>query len=140
MNKINLALCGAVLLALTISCSMMKASKAVGPAVEKFHAQFNEKQFTTIYSESDDQLKKLATEQQLIELLEAVHRKMGTVQKSTAGTWKVNSGPIGSMVTATYTTEFSGGGKGDEQFVFSVNGDDVKLAGYHINSMDLITK
>ena len=139
MNKLNLSICAAILIFLTLSCSMMKDSKAVGPAVEKFHAQFNEQQFSQIYRDSGDQMKEAATEKQLTDLLDAVHRKLGTVQKSAAASWHVNSGPLSSTVTTSYDTQFTEG-KATEQFVFSVQGETVKLIGYNINSTDLITK
>ena len=139
MNKFNLGICCFVQLLLCLSCSMMKDSKAAEPAVEKFHAQFNDKAFTTIYNESGDQMKGAATEKQLTDLLDAVYRKLGTYKSSKVVNWHVNSGPMTSIVTLVYETEFSGG-KGTEQFVISVKGDTSKLEGYNINSADLITK
>jgi hypothetical protein len=118
---------------------MVKDSKAIEPAVEKFHTQFNAKQFAEIYNESGDDMKRAASEKDLTDLLDAVYRKLGTVQKSTISNWNVNTGPLSSTVTSVYETEFSDG-KGTEQFVFSVKGETVKLLGYHINSADLIIK
>lgn len=138
-NKINLILCGLLLLSFSIGCSMVKDSKAAEPAVQKFHEQFNAGKFAEIYAESGQMMKDSATEQQLTELFDAVRRKLGTYKSSTAVNWHVNSGPLSSHVTLVYDTEFSEG-KGREQFLFSVKGSDVRLEGYHINSNDLITK
>jgi hypothetical protein len=41
------------------------------------------------------------------------------------------------MVTLNYATEFTRG-RGTESFVFRVEGERAKLAGYHVNSMDLM--
>jgi signal-transduction protein with cAMP-binding, CBS, and nucleotidyltransferase domain len=139
MNKFNLCVYTLLLLFLTISCSMMKDSKAAEPAVEKFHNQFNAKEFSAIYNQAGDQMKVSATEKQLTDLLDAVYRKLGPYKSSKAVSWRVNAGPLTSMVTLVYDTEFSEG-KGTEQFVISVSGDTTKLEGYHINSADLITK
>jgi hypothetical protein len=139
MNKFNLCVYTLLLLFLTISCSMMKDSKAAEPAVEKFHNQFNAKEFSAIYNQAGDQMKVSATEKQLTDLLDAVYRKLGPYKSSKAVSWHVNAGPLTSMVTLVYDTEFSEG-KGTEQFVISVSGDTTKLEGYHINSADLITK
>src|SRR5436190_17810237 len=139
MNKLNLFICGIILLFLSLSCSMYKDSKAAEPAVEKFHTQFNAKQFSEIYNDAGEQFKGATTEKQMVDLLDAVYRKLGTCQKSTATNWHVNSGPLTSLVTLTYETEFSDA-KGTEEFVVSVSGATVKLEGYHINSADLITK
>ncbi len=139
MNKLNLLICVATFLLLTLSCSMMKDSKAAEPAVEKFHAQFNAKEFSAIYNDSGDLMKGAATEKQLTDLLDAVYRKLGSYKSSKSVSWHIDSGPVTSVVTLAYETEFSDG-KGNEQFVVSVKGDTVKLEGYNINSPDLITK
>src|SRR5687768_5438505 len=139
MNKINLCICTVLLLFLTISCSMMKDSKAAEPAVEKFHTQFNAKEFSAIYNDAGNQMKGTTTEKELTDFLEAVDRKLGPYKSSKAVRWHVNTGPLSSIVTLDYDTEFSDG-KGIEQFVISVSGKTAKLEGYHINSADLITK
>ena len=118
---------------------MMKDSKAAEPAVEKFHTQFNAKEFSAIYNDAGNQMKGTATEKELTDFLEAVHRKLGPYKSSKAVRWHVNTGPLTSIVTLDYDTEFSDG-KGIEQFVISVSGKTAKLEGYHINSADLITK
>lgn len=139
MNKLNLALTVGLLMILCISCSMMKDASAADPGVAKFHEQFNAKEFAAIYEQSGDMMKGAATEKQLTDLLDAVYRKLGTYQSSKKVSFHVNSGPLTSVVTLAYETEFSDG-KGTEQFVFSVSGETVKLEGYNINSADLITK
>lgn len=126
-------------LILVNSCSMVKDSRAAEPAVEKFHSQFNAKEFSDIYQQAGDEMKGAATEKELTDLLDAVYRKLGTYQSSKSVSWHVNSGPLTSLVTLVYDTEFSDG-KGTEQFVISVNGETVKLEGYNIQSMDLIVK
>jgi Protein of unknown function (DUF3887) len=139
MNKFNLFICGSILLVLSVSCSMMKDSKIAEPAVENFHDQFNAKAFSDIYAQAGDQMKGAATEKQLTDLLDAVHRKLGTYKSSKEQSFNVNAGPLSSTVTMVYDTEFSDG-KATEQFVFSVKGETAKLEGYNINSPDLITK
>ena len=139
MNKLNFGLCCAVLFFLSLSCSMMKDSKSAEPAVEKFHTQFNAKEFAEIYRDSGDLMKGATTEKELTDLFDAVYRKLGTYKSSKSLSWHVNTGPMTSIVTLVYDTEFSDG-KGKEQFVISVSGDTVKLEGYNINSSDLITK
>ncbi|MFN0139760.1 MAG: NTF2-like N-terminal transpeptidase domain-containing protein [Pyrinomonadaceae bacterium] len=139
MNKTNLVICCLILGAIGSSCSMMKDSKAAEPAVEKFHRQFNAKDFKNIYAESGDLMKKSTDEKKFVEFLDAIYRKLGTHQKSKAAGWHVNTGPLSSHVTLTYESEFSDG-KAAEEFLISVSGDEVRLEGYHINSPDLIIK
>ena len=139
MRKLNLPICIGLLLFVALGCSMMKDSKTAEPAVEKFHTQFNAKQFSEIYNGSGDSMKGATTEKQLTDLLDGVYRKLGTYKNSTATSWHVNTTPSSTMVTLSYDTEFSDG-KASETFVVSVSGDTAKLEGYNINSNDLITK
>ena len=137
MLKIKLLLCVACLFFLASSCSMVKDSKTAEPAVERFHAQFNAKEFAAIYQDAGAEMKSVATEKELTDLLDAVYRKLGTYQRSEPVSWHVDTGPLTSMVTLVYNTDFSDG-KGTEQFNISVKGNTAKLEGYHINSNDLI--
>lgn len=140
MNKINLLIIGAIFFVLTISCSsMMKGKELADPAVENFHSQFNAEKYSEIYDRADDEFKKSVTEKQLTELLEAVHRKLGTVKKTTSMGWKVNTTTSGTYATATSDVEFSEG-KGTEQFVFHITDDKALLYSYNVNSPLLITK
>ena len=138
-KTLTLTLSCVFLLLLGASCSMVKDSKTAEPAVEKFHQQFKAGDFAQIYADAGDQMKAAATEKQLTDLLDAVHRKLGTYQSSNAVSWNVQAGPLTSMVSLVYETQFSDG-KATEQFVISVRGDTAKLEGYNINSPDLITK
>jgi hypothetical protein len=139
MKTLNLALLCLVVTLLTGSCSMVKDSKTAEPAVEKFHQQFNAGDFAQIYADCGDQMKGVATEKQLTDLLDAVHRKLGTYQNSNEVSWHVDMGPLTNMVTLVYDTQFSEG-KGTEHFVISVKGEVAKVEGYNINSTDLIVK
>ena len=140
MNKINLLIIGAIFFVLTISCtSMMKGKQLAEPAVEKFHAQFNEEKYNEIYTQADEGFRNSATEQDLINLLSAMHRKLGTVTKTNSNGWHVNTTTAGTFATVTYETEFTEG-KGTEQFVLRITDDKALLFNYHINSNELITK
>jgi len=50
-----------------------------------------------------------------------------------------NFNTSGTQVRLTYSTKFAAG-NGQEEFVWVKNGDGFTLLGYHINSMELITK
>jgi hypothetical protein len=113
---------------------------AAEPAVIKFHQQFNEKQFAQIYAESSDKMKEAASEKELVDLLEAVHRKLGTVKDAKSTSWYVNTTPLGTMVTLTYEIEFSQDAKGTEQFIYEVSGETATLVNYNINSPQLVTR
>lgn len=126
-------------LAVTNSCSLTKSREISEAAVKKFHDQFNAGKYADIYTESDDQFKKVATEKDLVDLLQAVQRKLGTVKDVKGSTWGVNATTSGTMASLSYDTDFTEG-RAEEQFVFHITGNQAKLVRYNINSPLLITK
>lgn|SRR5882724_10039925 len=129
----------ALLLALGSACSLTKGKGIAEAAVVKFHDQFNAGQYHEIYQQADDAFKKSASEDEFIALLEAVHRKLGTVKQAHSSGWGVNAMPTGTMATLSYDIDFSEG-KGNEQFVFHISGDKAALHRYHVTSPLLITR
>lgn len=121
------------------SCSFKESKDAGEKAVAQFHDQFNNEKYQDIYSAADDRFKKASTQQEILDLFQAVHRKLGTVKNSSEAGWHVNSNTFETVVDLTYQTEFVEG-KGVEQFVYSVKDGKATLLGYHINSPTLITK
>ena len=95
-------------------------------------------QFGQIYSEAADELKRSTTDQAMVNLLSAVERKLGPVKSAEKNGWSVNYQTSGTTVTLKYKTQFERG-SGLETFVYRIAGDKALLAGYHINSTDLIT-
>ena len=137
--KLRIVMLSIALVTFTSSCSLTKSKATAETAVGRFHDRFNAGQFHEIYSQSDPELKKVATEEDFVALLDAVHRKLGTVKETHSSGWGVNATPMGTMANLSYDVEFSDG-KGSEQFVFHVSGDKATLAGYHVNSPLLITR
>ena len=123
----------------TGSCSLMKSREPAEAAVANFHIQYNDGQFREIYSQADNEFKKSASEEQLLQLLETARRKLGMVKQSTQTKWNVNATTSGTLITLTYDVEFSEG-KGTEQFVWRMNEDRALLYNYNVNSPLLITR
>ena len=107
--------------------------------IPRFHEALDSSQFESLYNNGSENLKKAATMQEFVSLLGAVHRKLGNVSSSSRKTWNVNYHTSGTFVTLTYDTVFAQG-KGTEQFVYKLSGKEAHLAGYHINSNDLISR
>lgn len=128
-----------VLVALQLSCGVKKGKEIAERAVQKFHNQLNAGQFQQIYAESDEAFKKGTTEEQAVQLFDAVRRKLGTVQQAKLAGWHVNATTGGTVVTLGYEVDFSEG-KGTEQFVYHVSGDKVMLFNYNVNSPLLVTR
>lgn len=129
----------ALLLTAASACSLTRGKGIAEAAVVKFHDQFNAAQYHEIYEQADQAFKKSASEDEFVALLEAVHRKLGTVKQAHSSGWGINTTMAGTMATLTYDIEFSDG-KGNEQFVFHISGDKAALYHYNVNSPLLITK
>lgn len=122
---------------LIAACSMSADTQLADQEVPKFHASLNDGGFDALYDAGANELKTAATKQDFVKLLEAVHRKLGNVEKTEKTGWNVNYDTRGTFVTLTYTTNFTRG-SGSEQFVYRLEKNRALLVGYHINSNALI--
>src|SRR5215510_4287142 len=95
-----------VFVALGLSCSLQKGKATGEAAVAKFHLQFNAEQYREIYGQTDDGFRKNTSEQQMIEYLKAVHRKLGEVKDTKQQGWHVNATTGGTQVLLAYKTTF----------------------------------
>jgi hypothetical protein len=119
------------------ACSPSKDLPAADHAVAQFHQQLDAGQFQAIYDQSDSAMKAAAPAPKLIALLDAVHRKLGTVKSSARQGWNDTVNMQGHFLTTGYKTSFVKG-DGVETFVFRVSGKQAALVGYNINSDALI--
>ena len=122
---------------LIAACSMSANTQLADQEVPKFHASLDASDFAALYDAGAQELKAVTTKQDFVNLLEAVHRKLGAVSKSEKTGWNVNYNTGGTYATLTYTTTFARGA-GTEQFVYRIEDKRALLVGYHINSNALI--
>jgi hypothetical protein len=127
----------AVLL-LAAGCSAGEDKAAAEQAVARFHEHVDAGRFDAIYDAAAPELRQASSRRDLVALLDAVHRKLGTVQSAKLGGWHVNYGTGGHVVQLIYTTQYSAG-PATEQFLYSA-GTSPKLLGYNINSTTLVTR
>jgi hypothetical protein len=122
------------------SCKDMTRGKDLSEAaIVEFHHQFNELKFKEIYVAGNADLKAAATEEDLVKLLQAVHKKLGAQVKSSNAGWRVNSFNMKTSVVLSMNTEFEHG-KGVETFTYIVSGESCTLQSYHIDSKDMMLK
>ena len=134
----SVALVVAALLAVCLAaCSATKDVDNANAAVAQFRELMAAKKFDQIYSEAGDDLKKSTTEQSLTRLLEAVDRKLGAFKSAQSNGWNVNYSGIVTTVTMKFKTQFERG-SGVETFVYRITGGKALLAGYHIDSADML--
>jgi hypothetical protein len=120
-------------------CSPSADTAAAEQAVSKFHELLDSGRFAEVFVQSSDDLKKVTGEAEFVELLEAVHRKLGNSKSSTRQAWNVNYHTTGTFITLKYRTVYSEG-EAAEQFVYRMQDSVPSLVGYHINSNTLIVK
>jgi len=103
------------------------------------HAQMDSEQFADIYSQADDAFRAATKQQDFLDFISAVHRKLGKVQNASQGGYFVNFSTSGTQVRLNYRTKFEGG-DAQEEFIWKIKGNQAVLVGYHINSNALVTK
>ena len=138
MNNVG-RLCGLLVAAVLVTgCSSGQDLGLAEAGIARFRELMAAQQFGQIYSEAADDLKKATTEPELTRLLAAIDRKLGAVKSTEKNGWSVNYNPSGTSVTLKLKTEFERG-TGAETFVYRITSGKALLAGYNINSTELIT-
>jgi hypothetical protein len=117
-----------------VSADKAKAEAAVGV----FHQQLDAGDFDAIWNSTDGALRAVTSEAKFDKFVGAVHGKLGHVVKTSSAGWRVQSFNLKTSVVLQQKTDFERG-SGTETFTFVVHGEDLKLAGYHVDSSDLVT-
>ena len=129
-----------LVLLVPISCGAGKSIEIATRGVEEFHTQLNSEEYQSIYAVSDGNLQKTTTEGDFVSFLQAVHKKLGKVQKAQRSNFQIGmSTGQGTVVTLVYQTTFDQG-SGTEQFQWRMHDNQPMLLGYHINSNALVLK
>jgi hypothetical protein len=119
-------------------CSSSQDINIAQEAITHFHEMMSAGQFEQIYAQSDDSLRKTTSADDLTRILSAINRKLGVAKTSQSSGWTVGFTTSGESATLRYTTQFEHG-KGTETFVYRFADGKALLAGYNVNSQDLIT-
>lgn len=122
----------------TSGCGVSTSRQQAAAAIDVFHNELNAGDFDAIWNGADDQFRETVSRQSYDKFVGAVHRKLGRALRTSNQNWSVRSLNLRTSIVLVQHTEFEYG-KGTETFTFSVRGDSVKLVGYHIESMDLVT-
>jgi len=131
--------CGLLVAAVLVAgCSSGQDLALAEAGIARFRELMAAQQFGQIYSEAAGDLKKATTEPELTRLLAAIDRKLGAVKSTAKNGWSLNYNTSGTSVTLKLNTQFERG-TGAETFVYRITSGKALLAGYHINSTELIT-
>jgi hypothetical protein len=120
-------------------CGTTKDVGAASDAVVTFHARLDSEDYSTIYTQADPILRNATSQKDFLDLVSAVHRKLGKVISANRQGFFVNFTTSGTRVRLNYSTKFTDG-DAQEEFVWAKSGNDFTLVGYNINSNALITK
>jgi hypothetical protein len=125
------------------ACAGFAAKGTAETAVAKFHEQLDAEKYDEIWTETDEAFKKVSPQADFSALLAAMHRKLGRVTSTTQTYFfsqdRAGTASSGSFISLTYETVFAEG-SGTEKFNYRVDGKNVRLVGYNVNSNALILK
>ena len=130
----------AILAALLIlaGCSGGADIQAADQAVRRFHQMLGGQRYEEVWAQmASPELRRSENKERFVALLQLTGERLGRVRNATQQGWHVNFGPGGRVITLVYHSSFERG-QAVEQFVFTRHGDHHYIAGYHINSDELL--
>ncbi len=122
-----------------ISCGAQESLDDASAQISVFHQDLNKGDYDAIWGETAKEFRDVTRKEDFQKLLKAVREKLGDVESSKQIGWKVNSTTQGTFTIVGMDTDFAEG-KGQETFTYIRNDDLLELAGYNINSTDMMVK
>lgn len=104
------------------------------------HQQMADGDIAGIYKNADQSYRDAATREKSDALFNAIAQKLGTPLTCGPGGINLTVNTSGTFIRSQCTTPFSKNATATEFFVWKKSGADFNLAGYHINSDELITR
>ncbi len=133
--KWSLAVTAAVLVYMMWQCqsALNLGSESADQAVRRFHDHLNRGEFDQICGEGDGVFSQGEKHDELVHVLEQVHRKLGSAEGSRRVNLHANVGTGGTFVTAQFITHFEMA-PATETFTWRKGWDTLKLYGYNVQS------
>lgn len=119
------------------ACNPVANLNAGDSQVAKFHAAYARGDAGAIYAMTGPQFRATTSRAQMDELVDVVKVRLGAVRSSERTSFNINTNPAGTFTTIIMSTHFTKG-DGQENFVFSGKGDEMKLEGWHVQSPNLM--
>ncbi len=123
--------------ALLTACGVKQSVSDAEAKISMFHADLRGERYDDIWAETSADLRKATSKEDFLNLMKAIHRKLGRVKSSQNAGWNANATTSGTFISVQMQTEFERG-SGVEQFVYLKKEDRLYLSGYNINSQDLL--
>lgn len=118
-------------------CGVKQSVTDAEAQISTFHADLSSGRFDDIWTETSQDLRQATSKDDFLNLMKAIHKKLGPVKKSENVGWNANATTGGTFITVQMETEFARG-SGTEQFVYRKSGEQLELSGYNINSRDML--
>jgi hypothetical protein len=131
------AIAALALAAQAAACSPMQDMHAADGEIATFHQKLDAQDFAGIYGASAPEMKGASTQDSLVRLLAAIHRKLGNFRSGKDVGWRDNVNTSGHYLSISYSATYDRGAA-TEDFVYRIDGAKALLAGYHISSDALI--
>lgn len=102
-------------------------------AVATFHTHLNSGEFEDICNEADEGFASRDKRDELLRVLEAVHRKLGEAGATNLTNININATTNGTFLSANFATAFAQG-EAREEFIWKKSGRTLKLYRYNVVS------
>ena len=127
----------AALLALA-GCDGPQSVEDASMKVATFHQRLDAEDYEAILNDSGPDIRE-GDSRAFMRLLAAVNGKLGKVRESKQTGWRSQVDTAGSFTEVIMQTTFERG-RGEETFIYKGSGAEQKLAGYHINSDEMMLR
>lgn len=118
---------------MTAGCGAGGAKAGAEAAVAQFHQMLDAGRYHDIYAGTAPEFRNVTTEDQLTQLMQTVHERLGTVGQANEQSWHYDYTNGVTRVDLTYNTTFASG-TGTETFVYRINNNVPALLSYDIHS------
>jgi hypothetical protein len=137
--KWSFAVAGILLMVFVWQCgsALLAGAGLADKAVRRFHAQLNSGEYAEISDEADEGLSQGEKRDELVNFLEAAHRRLGNTETEKRINLKVNATTGGTFLIAQYNTQFAQG-QAIETFTWRKTGSALKLYAYNVQSTALL--
>jgi hypothetical protein len=114
-------------------------TKLAAKEVSQFHALFEQGRAAEIYAHASPQFRSVGTEAEFRDYVDAVHRKLGGMQKTEIQQMRTDYNTAGRFASLGYKTQYERG-EAYEQFVYVIESGKATLVSYNINSPTLVVR
>jgi len=119
------------------ACNPVANVNAGDDQIERFHAAYGRGDHDALYAMTGPQFHATTTKAQFDQMFDVMDVRLGRVKSSERTGFNVNTNTAGTFTTVVMTTHFAKG-DGQEQFVFTGDGDAMVLEGWHVTSPNLM--